>query len=133
MNGEGLLHRKRREVLQQFGRAAALLFGLLKAQLHAALQLARKLLQHPRCAQQHGHMPVVPTGVHHAGYLRAVGQVLVLLLNGQGVHVSAQRHHGAAVLACDRGHHTVFAHRFPRHAHGAQFGLDAFGRGLLAV
>jgi hypothetical protein len=37
------------------------------------------------------------------------------------------------VLACDRGHHAVFAYGLPRHAHGAELGLDAFGRGLLAV
>ena len=67
VDGESAFDRKRSQYLQDLGRAATALFRLLKAQFHRARHVMLQLLEHLGGAQQHGHMPIVPAGVHDAG------------------------------------------------------------------
>ena len=69
------------------------LFRGLKQKAHLARKLACivKLEQKLGRAQQTGHVDIVPTGVHHTRHLRRIFRV-VLLLDGQRIHVGPQRH-----------------------------------------
>lgn len=71
--------------LHEFGR---FLRGL-EDQPHRAAQLRSRLAEYPRRAQQHGHVAVVPAGVHDAGALRRKRQAR-LLRDRQRVDVGAQ-------------------------------------------
>ncbi len=67
--------------------------------------------EHLRHAHADGGMSVVPTGVHDAGRLRPVGDV-VFFVDGQRVHVEAQQHRGRVrrqVIAFDDGDNACLA------------------------
>ena len=68
--------------------AAAALLGRLEDEVHGALEVAL-LAQHLGRAQQHGGMAVMAAGMHAAGILRAVLEI-VGLVHRQAVHVGAQ-------------------------------------------
>lgn len=76
----------------------------LKNGPHSPVPLASMVPQQLHCAQQHGHMGVVPAGVHHAIGLTAERQPL-RLPNGQRVDVRPQGHKRAvACLSLQVGH-----------------------------
>jgi hypothetical protein len=83
-------------------RAAGVLFGGLKNQVQRArkLDFLRNVLG--RC-HQHGGVPVVAAGVHHARVHAAVRQVIGFV-DGQGVHVGPQAQALAANAALQLGH-----------------------------
>ncbi|KFB70466.1 MAG: hypothetical protein AW09_004435 [Candidatus Accumulibacter phosphatis] len=53
-------------------RAKATFFGRLEDQHHVALR--ERILQQRRCAQHHGHMSIVPAGVHFPAMARSKRQ-----------------------------------------------------------
>jgi hypothetical protein len=113
--------------------AAEALLGRLKHQLDRAGDLVAVLHQHAGDADADGDVGVVAAGVHHAGRLRAVGDV-VLLVDGQGVHVEAQQHRAlAGQAALEQADHAGLADAaLHLVAEGAEFlGDDAGGADLL--
>ena len=108
------IHRPDREAVKQtvfdhrFG-ASKTFFSRLENQHRCAVELTR-LGQITRGAHQHGGVAVVPTAVHHSGAGGFPGKV-ILLGDGQRIHVSPQSHHlaTAAAFAVDQRHHTGLA------------------------
>ena len=94
-------------VFDHFTRATPAFFGGLKNEIHGAVEVF-VLGQVLRRSQEHGHMAVVPTGVHLAGVLAGVGE-LVELLHGQRVHVSAQTDGARAAAVFEDAHHACLA------------------------
>src|SRR5215210_712249 len=76
--------------------------------LEQEADLTPDLLPHPReelrRPQQHRGVPVVPTGVHHTGVLRDELEV-VLLLDGQRVHVRTESDRAPRLLAYQTRYH----------------------------
>ncbi len=97
-------------VLDHFARTSVAFLTGLEVQVHRAIETAR-LGQVPRCAEQHGAMPVVPTAVHAARYARAVRRI-AQLGDGQRVHVGPKPHGGTTGLgfAIDHRHDTGSAY-----------------------
>ena len=95
------------------GPALALL-RWLEEQAHGACQLRLSGLEQPRRAQQHRHVGVVAAGVHEARAGRGIGQPSVLL-DGQAIHVGAQRHDWFALA--DAGHDAGAGHGVWRGGH----------------
>ena len=124
---EDALHREALEqpVGDHVARAAAAFLGRLEDQPHRAGPV-RVVQQHARRAQQRRGVPVMAAGMHHARHGRLPGQVLVLLLDGQRIHVPAQAHGPVAAAAPQRGDDTVPAHARGDvgHAHLLQPGDD---------
>ena len=58
--------------------------------------------------QQHGCVAIMPTGVHGASMFAGIG-LLGFFLNGQRVHVGAQRN-ATAVAVFQSGHQTMTTH-----------------------
>ena len=87
--------------------ATAALFCRLKNEIHRAVKLLvlRQVLGR---SQEHGHMAVVAAGVHLAGVLAAVVE-LVELLHGQRIHVGAQANGAVTGAVFQDAHHTRFA------------------------
>ena len=75
-------------VVDHLARAAAAFFGGLEDEVHGALEVAL-LAQHLGRAQQHRGVAVMATGMHAAGILRAVLEI-VDLVHRQGIHVGAK-------------------------------------------
>ena len=109
MHAEDRIHGKQLEqaVFDHFTRATPAFFGGLKNEIHGAVEVF-VLGQVLRRSQEHGHMAVVPTGVHLAGVLAGVGE-LVELLHGQRVHVSAQTDGARAAAVFEDAHHACLA------------------------
>ncbi len=87
--------------------ATAILLGWLEDQVDGSVEVAVSC-QFLGCGQQHGGVPIVPTGVHPAG-VPARMRKLVELLQGQGVHVGSQSQRtatGTSVAPMHRAHHT---------------------------
>ena len=118
-------------VLAHHARAAGtpLLAGL-KQQFHPAAQPVADGVQGFCRAQQHGRVGVVPTGVHGARDSRAVGLIFVALLDGQRVHIGAQRNGKRGNLRIDGGDNGVGAVlvRFIKDAGALQFFPHQGGR-----
>ena len=73
---------------------AAALFGRLEDDGDRAGK-APRLGEAPRCAQQHGRMPVMAAGMHEAGALRGIGQA-GFLDDRESVHIGAKADDGPA-------------------------------------
>ena len=80
------------------GAAGAGLLGRLEAELDRAGELVVALQQQARRGEEDRGVAVVAAGVHHAGVLRAVLD-LVFFLDRQRVHVGPQQH-GPAQTPC---------------------------------
>src|SRR5690606_20242674 len=70
-------------------------FGRLKDQYCSSVEIPRggKI---SRSAQQYRRMPVMPAAMHQSRLARTMGKVVVLD-NGQSVHIRAQPDHAAAI------------------------------------
>lgn len=81
--------------------------------------------------QQHGHVPIVPAGVHLAGMPAGVGEG-VELLHGQRIHVGAQADGTWAVAALDDADHAGLAQAaVHRNAPLGELGGNQVGRAKL--
>ena len=56
--------------------AAVLFFTGLEEELHSTAEAVLQLIQYHGAAQQHGGMHIVTAGVHHAGGLAGIGNVV---------------------------------------------------------
>ena len=121
------------------------LLDRLEQQRHGAAPLRARRGQHLRRGHQDGDVAVVPAGVHHAHLLAAPARAgaagkgeVHLLRDRQGVHVGAQRDHGARPGAAARhadhagdgdalAHLVAEAPQVPRHeARGAHLLVPQF-------
>ncbi len=109
MHAEDGLHGEQLEqsLFDHHAGTTAILLGWLEDQVDGSVEVAvsRQLLG---CGQQHGGMPIVPTGVHLAGVLARMRK-LVELLQRQGVHVGSQPQRtatGTSIAPMHRAHHT---------------------------
>ena len=112
--------------------AAAALLGRLEDEVHRTLEVAA-LAQHLGGAQQHGRVAVVAAGMHAAGVLRAMLEV-VGLVHRQAVHVGAQadRLHRVALA---QGSHQAGLAEAARHFEAPllELGGDDVGGAVLLV
>ena len=87
-------------------RALKDLFCGLELQLDRAFDLVLVLLEQLGRTQHHGGVHIVAAAVHFAGQLR--GKLLAgFLLQGQGIHVTAQQDHLAGAFAACKCHHAA--------------------------
>jgi len=92
------------------------LFCRLEEKAHGALErFLRQQRRHPQC---HGGVGIVPAGVHHAGDLRGVGN-LVGLVDGQRIHVGPDGDDGMSLpqLRHDAGAPHAGAHPIAQRIH----------------
>jgi len=94
------VRRLQRAVLDHARRTGAALLGRLEQQLHVPTRWALTRQQRRR-PEQHGGVGVVAAQVGHPRHRRRVGHV-VGLLDGQRVHIGAQRHGRAVGTALDQ-------------------------------
>jgi hypothetical protein len=84
-----------------------MLLGGLEDEAHRAVEVP-PLGQQPRGAQRHGHVAVVPAGMHAARIARGVGAALVrahCLGDGQRIHVGPDADGAPAHAGLEAGHH----------------------------
>ena len=100
MEHDGGVHLRvfQQAVAQHVQRALENFLSGLELQLHGAFDLVLMLLEQLCCAQHHGGVHIVAAAVHLARHL---GSKLLagFLLQGQGVHVTAQQEHFARLFA----------------------------------
>ena len=77
--------------------AATALFGRLEEDFHRPGELVAAVHQQPGDGQEHRGVGVVPTGVHHTLIHRLVVD-LILLVDGQRIHVGADKNNVAGSL-----------------------------------
>ncbi len=104
------------QVINQGLGTAAHFLRCLKTKIDGSRQVCLVVLEHPSCAQQHGGMPVMTAGMHHArgfGGKRQAG----FLLDRQCIHVRTNRDALAFPLTARQdAHHTVIVQAFKRNA-----------------
>ena len=97
--------------LQQGGDAGALLLALLKAEEDGAVELVLHAGDDLHGPQQHRGVAVVAAGVAEAVVLAVAdpgpGQVLGVLLHGEGVDVGPEGHHLAGTASVQLGDDAV--------------------------
>lgn len=101
------LHRKAREqtFFHHASAAAFVFFGGLEDQIDDAVDFAGagQMLDCLGRRDEHRRMPIVATGVHTAGHLRAMRKI-VFFLQGQRIHVGAQADRPFALAAANDSH-----------------------------
>ncbi len=125
---------------RQFTRGRAF-FGRLKDELHRSAELRPQVGEDSRRGEEHRHVRVVTARVHdgHGAVFElarggAGKRQPGVLLDGQAVHVRAQRDDRTRLRAAQRGDDAVTSHAGPRlEAEAAQPLGDVLGRLDLAV
>ena len=104
MNAEAGIHAVHGALLDHGFGAQGHLFRRLESQLDGAAKLVLMVVQNAGGGEHGGGVAVMAAGMHHAGILAGVGSA-GLLLNGQGVHITAQQDGLAGLGALDGGQH----------------------------
>jgi hypothetical protein len=86
------------------GAAGGELLGVLEEETHLSFNTVPHPRENLRRPEEHGCVTVVPAGMHRAWVLRGELEV-VLLLDGQRVHVGPDRERAPSLSANEPGHH----------------------------
>ena len=102
----------------------------LENQLDAAAEMVADGPERFGGADHHRGMRVVPAGMHDAGVARAVRFVLIVFLNGQGVHIGAEGQGEGGDFRVDGDHYGIASVpvRLIGDAGAVQFPADKRGR-----
>ena len=106
MHSKDRLNREllKQPVLDHLPSSPSALFGRLEYQVRGAIEitLGRQIL---RRRQQHGGMPIMPTGMHLSRVLAGMAEG-VELLHGKGIHIGPQRNCTPGSTRLDDAHNT---------------------------
>ena len=136
MRGEDGVHAFQRSGLNHLAGPDGNLFGRLEDDAHLATKLLADGKQQANRAQHHGHVAVVPAGMHNAFVSRSERHVR-FLQHRQGVHVGAQGNATARVAigtvgvggtAANGGNDARFGHATVLNAQRVQFGRNPLRR-----